>query len=62
MIHRNYLVLLVLLKALQLQGSFGLLNEFLLFGPVSDAALQFVIFIFAVTFYIILRPVFRSSQ
>ena len=31
--------LLLLLKALQLRGSFGLLNEFFPFGPVSDAVL-----------------------
>jgi hypothetical protein len=33
------LPLLLLLEALQLQRSFGLLNEFLPFGPVSDAVL-----------------------
>jgi hypothetical protein len=32
-------LLLLLLEALQLQRSFGLLNEFLPFGPVSDAVL-----------------------
>ena len=33
----QFLYLLLLLEALQLQGSFGLLNEFFPFGPVSDA-------------------------
>jgi len=33
------LLLLLLLEALQLQRSFGLLSEFLPFGPVSDAFL-----------------------
>jgi len=33
------LLLLLLLEALQLQRSFGLLNEFLPSGPVSDAVL-----------------------
>ena len=32
-------ILLLLLEALQLQRSFGLLNEFLPLGPVSDAVL-----------------------
>ena len=53
---------LLLLKALQLQGSFGLLNKFFPFGPVSDAVLPVCYFhICYVTFYIILPPIFRSS-
>ena len=52
----------VILKALQLQGSFGLLNEFFPFGPVSDAVPPVCYFhICYVTFYIILPPIFRSS-
>ena len=35
--HITCTLLLLLLKALQLRGSFGLLNEFFPFGPVSDA-------------------------
>jgi hypothetical protein len=35
----NLLLLLLLLEALQLQRSFGLLNEFLPFDLVSDAVL-----------------------
>ena len=54
--------ILLLLKALQLQGSFGLLNEFFPFGPVSDAVPPVCYFrICYVTFYIILPPIFRSS-
>ena len=56
------LLLLFLLKALQLQGSFGLLNEFFPFGPVSNAVPPVCYFhICYVTFYIILPPIFRSS-
>ena len=54
--------LLLLLKALQLQGSAGLLNEFFPFGPVSDAVPPVCYFhICYVTFYTILPPIFRSS-
>ena len=35
----DQLLLLLLLEALQLQTSFGLLNEFFPFGSVSDAVL-----------------------
>ena len=53
---------LLLLKALQLQGSSGLLNEFFPFGPVSDAVPPVCYFhICYVTFYIFLPPIFRSS-
>jgi len=55
-------ILLPLLKALQLQRSFGLLNEFFPFGPVSDAALPIRYFHSCyIPFYIILPSVFRSS-
>jgi hypothetical protein len=37
-------LLLLLLETLQLQRSFGLLNEFLPFGPVSDAVLPICYF------------------
>jgi len=53
---------LLLLEALQLQGRFGLLNEFFPFGPVSVAVPPVCYFhICYVTFYIILPPIFRSS-
>ena len=57
------IILLLLLQALQLQRSFGLLNEFFPPGPVSDAVppicySQF----YYIAFYIILPPIFRSSQ
>ena len=56
------LLLLLLLEVLQLQGSFGLLNEFFPFGPVSDAVPPVCYFhICYVTFYIIFPPIFRSS-
>ena len=56
------LLLFLLLKALQLQRSFGLLNDFFPFGPVSDAVLPICYFHFCyITFYIILPPIFRSS-
>ena len=45
------LLLLLLLEALQLQRSFGLLNEFLPFGPVSDESFQFVIFILVISLF-----------
>jgi len=55
-------LLLLLLKALQLQRSFGLLNEFFPFGPVSYAVLPICYFHFRyITFYIILSSIFRSS-
>ena len=51
-----FLLLLLLLKALQLQRSFGLLNEFFPFGPVSDADPPVCYFhICYVTLYIILH-------
>jgi len=57
------IILLLLLKALRLQGSFGLLNEFFPFWPVSDAVPPVRYFhICYVTLYIILPPIFRSSQ
>ena len=55
-------VVLLLLEALQLQRSFGLLNEFFPFGSVSDAVLPVSYsHVGYITFYIILPPVFRSS-
>ena len=33
------IIIIIIIKALQLRGSFGLLNEFSPFGPVSDAVL-----------------------
>jgi len=55
----NYLLLL---EALQLQRSFGLLNEFLPFGPVSDAVLPVCYFHPCyIALYIILPSIFRSS-
>jgi len=55
-------VIIIILKALQLQRSFGLLNEFFPFGPVSDAVPPVCYFhICYVTFYIIISPIFRSS-
>jgi hypothetical protein len=55
------LLLLLLLKAVQLQRSFGLLNEFFPFGPVSDAVLPIYFRFCYIAFYIILPPIFRSS-
>jgi hypothetical protein len=56
------LLLLLLLKALQLRGSFGLLKEFFPFGPVSDAVLPVGYSrVYYTTFHIILPPIFRSS-
>ena len=53
---------LLLLEALQLQRSFGLLNKFFPFGSVSDAVLPVSYsHVGYITFYIILPPVFRSS-
>ena len=54
--------LLLLLEALQLQRSFGLLNEFLPFDPVSDAVLPVCYFHPCyIALYIILPSIFRSS-
>jgi len=52
----NNLITNILLEALQLQRSFGLLNEFLPFGPVSDVFLP-VCFI-----SIFLMSLFTSSS
>jgi len=50
------------LKALQLQRSCGLLNEFLPFAPVSDAVLPVCYFHPCyIALYIILPSIFRSS-
>ena len=59
----QYLILLLLLiEALHLQTSFGLLNEFLPFGPVSDAVLPVCYFHPCyIALYIILPSIFRSS-
>jgi hypothetical protein len=49
---------LLLIKALQLQRSFGLLNEFFPFRSVSDAVLPVSYsHVCYITFYIILPPV-----
>jgi len=53
--------LLLLLEELQLQGSFDLLNEFLPFGPVSDAVLPVYFHPCYIALYIILPSIFRSS-
>ena len=51
-----------LLEALQLQRSFGLLNQFLPFGPVSDAVLPVCYFHPCyIALYIIIPSIFRSS-
>ena len=56
------ILLLLLLEALQLQRSFGLLNEFPPFGPVSDAVLPVCYFHPCyIAIYIILPSIFRSS-
>jgi len=53
---------LLLLEALQLQGSFALLNEFLPFGLVSDAFLPVCYFhLCYVTLYIVFPSILRSS-
>jgi len=53
---------ILLLEALQLQRCFGLLNEFLPFGPVSDAVLAVCYFHPCyIALYIILPSIFRSS-
>jgi Trk-type K+ transport system membrane component len=55
------LLLLLLLEALQLQGNFGLLNEFPPFDAVSDAVLPVCYFHpYYVALYIILPSIFRS--
>ena len=55
-------LLLLLLEALQLKRSFGLLNEFLPLGPVSDAVLPVCYFHHCyIALYIILPSIFRSS-
>jgi len=54
------LLLLLLLEALQLQRSFGHLNEFLPFGPVSDAVLPVCYFHPCyIALYIILPSIFK---
>jgi hypothetical protein len=54
--------LLLLLEALQLQRSFGLLSEFLPFDPVSDAVLPDCYFHPCyIALYIIFPSIFRSS-
>ena len=56
------LLLLLLLEALQLQRSFGLLNESLPFGPVSDAVLPIWYYHPCyIALYIILPSIFWSS-
>jgi len=58
----KFLLLLFLLEALHLQTSFGLLNEFLPFGPVSDAVLLVRYFHPCyIALYIILPSIFRPS-
>jgi len=59
----NFLMIfLLLLEALQLQRSFDLLNEFLPFGPVSNAVLPVCYFHSCyIALYIILPSIFRSS-
>ena len=60
--HSIEVLLLLLLEALQLQRSFGLLNEFLPFDPVSDAVLPVCYFYPCyIALYIILPSIFRSS-
>ena len=53
--------LLLLLEALQLQRSFGLLNEFLPFDPVSDAFLPVYFHLCYVALYIVFPSIVRSS-
>ena len=58
----TFILFLLLLEALQLQRSFGLLNEFLPFGRVSDAVLPVCYFHPCyIALYIILPSIFRSS-
>jgi hypothetical protein len=55
-------IIIILLKAVQLQGSFGLLNEFFPFGTVSDAVLPICYFHPCyIALYIIIPSIFRSS-
>ena len=59
-LHRSHLLLL--LEALQLQRSFGLLNQFLPFVPVSDAFLPVCYFqLCYVALYIVFPSIFRPS-
>ena len=56
------ITLFLLLEALQLQRSFGLLKGFLPFGPVSDAVLPVCYFHPCyIALYIILPSIFRFS-
>ena len=56
------LLLLLLLEARKLQRTFGLLNEFLPFRPISDAALPVCYFHHCyIPFYIIFPSIFWSS-
>jgi hypothetical protein len=56
------LLFLLLLEALQIQRNFVLLNEFLPFGPVSNAVLPVCYFHPCyIALYIILPSIFRSS-
>jgi hypothetical protein len=60
--HNTNNIQLLLLEALQLQRSFGLLNEFFPFGSVSDAVLPVTYYhVCYITFNIILPPMFGSS-
>jgi len=60
--HSCVILNILLLEVLQLQRSFGLLNDFFPFIPVSDAVLPICYFHFCyITFYITLPPIFRSS-
>jgi hypothetical protein len=49
------------LEALQLQGSFGLLSEFLPFDPVSDAVLPVYFRLCYIALYVIHPSIFWSS-
>jgi hypothetical protein len=61
-LHSGHQYLLLLLEALQLQRSFGLLSEFLPFDPVSDAVLPVCYFHpYYIALYIILPSIFRFS-
>ena len=56
------LIIILLLEALQLQRSLSLLNEFLPFGPVSDAFFPVCYFhLCYVALYIVFPSIFRSS-
>ena len=60
---RILLLLLLLFKVLQLQRSFGLLNEFFPFGPGFYAVPPVCYFhICYITYYIILPPIFRRRN